>query len=241
MAEATGASLNRAQRLALLQEAQSAQNLLRDSVDAIRKLQYTLIGADAVLTLGSIGVEKTLKLLLGCAHAERFGSWPSKPELKQWGHDIEVLSSLLQETIEANVDQAVARPYARGLADFMAGSELLPPLFATLSRYGRSARFHYLDILATGEQGDFDAPQQYWDALERKVVEVTPGMSEAPLGGPDFDAHLLRISAITADELYAWWYAVHRLGQQRVFGDLGVMVGIEIWPGGVPRPSRPWA
>jgi hypothetical protein len=51
----------------------SAQNLLRDSVDALRGLIEPTVHGDAVLTLGSIGVEKAMKIMLGCAEVDRSG------------------------------------------------------------------------------------------------------------------------------------------------------------------------
>lgn len=52
-------ALSTRQGFALTEEAGSVQNLLRDTVDAIRNLRMVSLHGDAVFTLGSIGVEKT--------------------------------------------------------------------------------------------------------------------------------------------------------------------------------------
>ncbi|QAY63549.1 hypothetical protein ET495_10145 [Xylanimonas allomyrinae] len=61
------------------------RNLMRDSIQAIRGMRFVGTNGDAVLTLGSIGTEKTMKVLLGCAAVENAGSWPTKKQLKAWG------------------------------------------------------------------------------------------------------------------------------------------------------------
>lgn len=68
------------------------RNLMRDSVLAIRGMRFVSARGDAVFALGSIGTEKAMKVLLGCAAVEDTGSWPTKPTLKDRGHDVEELS-----------------------------------------------------------------------------------------------------------------------------------------------------
>ncbi|GAA1809641.1 hypothetical protein GCM10009713_19080 [Brevibacterium celere] len=75
-------ALSTRQGFALLGEAGSVRNLLRDSVEAIRSLRFVSLHGDGVFTLGSIGVEKAMKVMLGCTEVEAAGSWPSKKTLK---------------------------------------------------------------------------------------------------------------------------------------------------------------
>ena len=44
---------------------------------------------DAVFTLGSIGVEKALKIMLRYNEVAAMQKWPAKSVLQNWGHDIE--------------------------------------------------------------------------------------------------------------------------------------------------------
>lgn len=224
------------QGFALISEAQSAQNLMRDAVSAIADMREPVIHSDAVFTLGSIGVEKTAKILLGCASVEEAGAWPSMAIMKGWGHDIDGLVDRLLTTASERQADAVATGYVLTLIDRVQSSASLPSLFATLSRYGRSGRFHYLDILATGARGRFDAPASYWDRLELQVASELGG---APTGdNAEFEAFLRRVSAAIAHELDVWWFVMHRLGVQGCFGELGKKCGWEIWPYGRPDPLR---
>ncbi|QEW03499.1 hypothetical protein [Microbacterium lushaniae] len=230
-------ALSNQQALALIQEAQSAQNLLRDALEAIRTIRFPILHTDAVFTLGSIGVEKTMKLLLGCAEVERTGQWPSKSTLVAWGHDIDGLADRLVGTAHDGASGATAAGYARTLLSRIESSATLPLLFATLSRYGRSGRFHYLDILATDRPGAFDSPLDHWRRLETHI-----GQTEASLRGPipgdedELEALLARLNDTIAVELEVWWFAVHRLGVQGCFGELGRNVGWALWD---PARSAP--
>lgn len=229
-------ALSDRQAFALITEAQSAQNLMRDAVDAIRSFREPTIHSDATFTLGSIGVEKTAKIMLGCAAVESEGRWPAQATLKTWGHDIDALVARLLDEVEQRQPQAVATGYAASLIDRIRISSILPLLFASLSRYGRSGRFHYLDILATDEAQRFDAPQAYWDRLENQVAEQVGGVR----GGTqeEFERLLVRVSLTIAYELDVWWFAMHRLGIQGCFGELGRTIGWQIWPPGRPDPLR---
>ncbi len=209
---------------------------MRDAVASVQGLREPVIDSDAVFTLGSIGVEKTAKILLGCAEVESAGRWPTMATMKGWGHDIDNLVSRLLHAAEQGQADAVATGYAATLIERVRDSTALPLLFATLSRYGRSGRFHYLDVLATDRPGEFDAPAEYWNRLE---IEVSNGLGGAPGGSPqEFDAFLGRVSEAISHELDVWWFAMHRLGVQGCFGELGKKIGWEIWDYGRPDPLK---
>ncbi|MFJ4255165.1 hypothetical protein [Microbacterium sp. NPDC090003] len=229
-------ALSMQQTFALIAEGQSVQNLMRDACAAIRGLREPSVHSDAVFTLGSIGVEKLAKMMIGCAEIDAAGRWPSKSTMIGWGHNIDALVEKLFTTAQENQPGAVATDYAASLIDRVRGSSTLPLLFATLSRYGSSGRFHYLDVLATGSEGRFDPPAQYWERLESAIADQVGGY---PGGTPaDFERFLERVSAAIADELEVWWFAMHRLGMQGCFGALGEKMGIAIWPYGRPDPLR---
>ncbi len=224
------------QSFALIAEAQSVQNLMRDATAAIRGLREPTIHNDAVFTLGSIGVEKLAKMMIGCAEIDTAGRWPSKATMIGWGHNIDGLIEKLFDTAQANQPEAVATDYAASLIARVSESSTLPLLFATLSRYGSSGRFHYLDVLATDSAGQFDPPAQYWQRLERATADElggNPGVSPA-----DFEQFLRRVSAAIADELEGFWFSMHRLGVQGCFGELGKKMGWAIWPHLRPDPLR---
>ncbi|MFC0675183.1 hypothetical protein [Brachybacterium hainanense] len=214
------------------------RNLMRDSVRAIRDMRFVSAHGDAVFTLGSIGTEKAMKVLLGCAAVEDEGRWPTKQELKDWGHDVEELSARLLSAIDAGLGRTTAKGYSAQLAARIRQSTVLPLLFAAFARYGRSGRFHHLDILATDEPGKLDEPSDYWDRIERHIRETRPEFDVVPYGdNAAFEDYQKRIRGFIADELDAWWFCVHRLGAQRCFGELGRTISGEIWEQGRPTPS----
>lgn len=231
-------ALSMRQGFALIEEAGSVRNLLRDSVEAIRNLRFVSLHGDAVFTLGSIGVERTMKVMLGCRDVGALGSWPSMKKLKyEWGHDIEALNTLLGSAIEDGLAGSTHVEYAETLASRISGNTVLPLLFATFARYGKSGRFHYLDVLATDEPGSDDSPSEYWERVELHVRSAEPEFHEVPYGDNQaLDEYENRLRGRIADELEAWWFCVHRLGVQGCFGDLGKTIGWEIWEPGRPEP-----
>jgi hypothetical protein len=241
--EAGGSNLHPAlsnqQAFALISEVQSAQNLLRDSIAAIGDLREPIIHSDAVFTLGSIGVEKAMKIMLGCDEVERSQQWPTLGTLKSWGHDIDALNSRLAEIVHNAPSTATASGYATTLMSFIESSTVLPLLFATLSRYGRSGRFHYLDVLATNRENEFDPPREYWTRLENHISKTEPGFTEVPFSDPvAFEEYLGALSGRIAEELNDWWFCIHRLGVQGCFGELGKSMGWAIWPPDRSTPRR---
>ncbi|SMX74645.1 hypothetical protein BI49514_00947 [Brevibacterium iodinum ATCC 49514] len=231
-------ALSTRQGFALLEKAESVRNLLRDSVEAIRSLRVVSLHGDGVFTLGSIGVEKAMKVMLGCNEVEASGLWPSKKRLKDdWGHDIQTLSQLLDTAIERGLARTTHTGYAETLATRISESTALPLLFATFARYGKSGRFHHLDVLATNEPGSDDPPSEYWGRVEFHVRTTEPEFADIPYGDNQaLDEYEARLRGYIADELEAWWFCVHRLGVQGCFGDLGKKIGWEIREPGRPEP-----
>lgn len=123
-------ALSMRQGFALIEEAGSVRNLLRDSVEAIRNLRFVSLRGDAVFTLGSIGGgENDEKVMLGCRDVGALGSWPSMKKLKyEWGHDIEALNTLLGSAIEDGLAGSTHVEYAETLASRISGNTVLPLL-----------------------------------------------------------------------------------------------------------------
>lgn len=230
-------ALSTRQGFALLEESSSVRNLLRGTIDAIREMRHVGDDGDSVFTLGSIGVEKAMKVILGCKAVSDNGAWPTKSELMGWGHDIEKLNARLTEAIDAGVGLTAATGYSARLAEHVQQSTVVPLVFATFARYGRSGRFHHLDILATDQPGEVDEPSEYWERVELHVRGTTPEFQAVPFGDNSaLDEYEKRLRGFVADELDAWWFCVHRLGVQGCFGELGKKIGWEIWAHGRPVP-----
>ena len=231
--------LDLGQSFALLNEAQSAQNLLRDTVDATLHLRHPTLQGDAVFTLGSIGVEKLMKVVLGLVHLRDHGEWPSVKTMKGWGHGVLEMNDLVMATIEANIHQATHSPYVQQLVDSLKGDIQWPLLVATFNRYGLSGRFYYLDHLAQGRPSDWEAPIEFWNRLEQSVTDARPEILSLILSSDrgESERGYALLSHASAKSLNNWWHLVYRAAIQGCFGERGKTIGFEIWPLGQKQIS----
>lgn len=231
-------ALSMRQGYAILEESASVRNLMRASINAIRTMGYVRLDGDPAFAVGSLGVEKLMKLILGCASIADSGAWPTERKLQRWGHDIEKLYRRVAALVDDGVGRTTAKGYSAGLADRVAKSDILPLVFATFSRYGKEGRFHHLSILATDQPGELDEPMEYWERVEFHVRQTRAELGELPVGdNVALDAYEKAIHGIVADELDVWWFCMHRLAVQGCFGDLAKRVGFEIWEPGRATPG----
>ena len=223
-------SLSRTQALALIQEATSARNLLRDCITSIRNIKYLDHDADTTFTLGSIGVEKLLKVILGCNTIEESGQWPSKRTLrKDWGHNIETLNESVNTIILNSPQARSTNSYTRKLTTDITTSTIIPLLFKTFARYGNSGRFHYLDILATGDISNKEAPLKLWEDLEYHITSTIDEFKQIPTEIAEIDNYVNRTNNRIADELYTWWYNIYKLAENNYFGTVAKMIALQLW------------
>jgi len=151
-----------------------------------------------------------------------------------WGHDINELNGLAMAMIHENQHLGTARGYVRVLVARIESDETLSLLFETLTSYGKSGRFHYLDVLGNGESGRFEPPEAYWTELKNHVIATAPELASMTsiLDPNEFSRSLEKLSAIISRRLEEWWCVIHRLGVQGCFGPRGKEVGWELWPAG---------
>lgn len=231
-------ALSQRQGFALLEEVSSARNLLRDGIEAIRGMRFISLQGDSVFTLCSIGVEKAMKVMLGCHEVEVSGAWPSQAALKSWGHNLETLDQHLVAALTDGLPYATSGAYASTLASRIGSSQTLPLLFETFSRYGKSGRFHHLDILATDEPQEDASPTQYWERVEHSIQTTEPEFGYVPCRDNEaVEQYSSHLRGRIAGELETWWFCIHRLGVQGCFGELGRTIGWELWEPGRPALS----
>ncbi|OYN84022.1 hypothetical protein [Parenemella sanctibonifatiensis] len=233
-----GPELSVRQSQALFAETTSARNLMRDATAAIEAMSDVNTHGDSVLAVASIGVEKTMKLLLGCREVRLYGSWPTKGLLKDWGHGVERLHGLLLEALQERSGIGHNTELAATLHHRVTGSVVLPLIMEALDRYGRSGRFHNLDILATDQVATWDSPNRYWERVETCMRDITPELQDPPFGdNAGLDRYEETLHRLVASELEVWWYCVHRLAVLGWFGRLGEKVGWLIWEDGRVEPA----
>ena len=223
-------TLSRTQMFALIQEATSAKNLLRDCIISIRNMLYLDSDADTTFTLGSIGVEKLLKLILGCNEINESGHWPSKQTLsREWGHDIQKLNNRINNILLSHNHAGTNNSYTQRLASQITGSSIIPLLFKTLACYGNSGRFYYLDILATGASGHNLPPLELWEDIVEHITSTYDEFAKLPTENAEIDDYVSRVNILIADELNKWWYCIYRLAQNDYFGPTAKMLTSELW------------
>lgn len=117
----------------------SARNLLAYGTRVVRTAAFLNTTRDPILTMLSIGVEKLYKLTLGLASLDTRQSWPTKAEMKGFGHNLADMHSSVMTELSRRT--AVSTLYVRGLLAEVEADAVVIPLINTLGRYGQSGRF----------------------------------------------------------------------------------------------------
>ena len=213
------------QGLNFIQESDSAKHLLAYGVRALRTAAFIETTRDPIMTMLSIGVEKTLKLGLGMDHLASNRVWLPLNVLKNdYRHNLIRMEGLLRDAIRENIGRATHRYYVDQALAAVESDPVWPPLVAALNRYGQEGRFYYLDALAENPQRE-ESPQVFWDAAERVALDNEPElnnlfqrmMADYSLS----DEFYRRLNERMADSLRRFWDLVAMSGVQGVFGQRG--------------------
>lgn len=166
------------QKLAIDQELFNAIRLIQAGFGQLQNLDaandfYHL----PLLTLSS-GFERFMKVILCLRILEKTGEFPGPSEIPSGrpGHDLELLLKKIRENcfLEQYVDKI---PAAMEDLEYLESDDLLSFL-KVLSNFGKSARYHYLDIVL-GRQPQTEAPNIEWEQLETAIITNRPDLMEA--------------------------------------------------------------
>ena len=226
------------QEIALLQEIESARNLLGYGVKAIREGAFLETTRDPILTMLSIGLEKLYKLAVGALVFTDSGAWPVKAIMKGYGHELnelhEALFSVLGEKSQSSTE------FVRGLVAAVADAPVVPPLVDALDAYGRMGRFFYLDQLGDSPQ-TWKGPADAWSEIEAAVL-LDPELSEmrdqsfASLADSQLWQSVLDgINEGIATTVELLWDTVAACGKNNLMGRAGVVLGFEVHRSAVGR------
>lgn len=230
--------LTNPQAFAFIGEITSTRNLLGYGLKALREGAFFETTRDPIFTMLSIGMEKHLKLVLGAISIEESHRWPTKAEMKGFGHGIADMWDRVMDEIRQHT--ASRGEYLRGLVAAVDADPVLQPLLEVLDRYGRSGRFYNLDMLGDAPQREL-APEAMFDAVERAVradPEVAETFTAAMADVSDqaaweaFYATSRRRIARSMDEA---WQMLSRAGMHGVFGELGNFLGADLRADSVGR------
>lgn len=225
MGKQGGDDLTTLQGLQLIQESDSAKHLLAYGIRALRTAAFIETTRDPIMTMLSIGVEKTLKLGLGLNHLAETRRWLPLAVLKNdYRHDLIKMEGMLRDAIRQNIGRGTHQYYVRVALEAVDTDPVWRSLVTALNRYGREGRFYFLDALADNPQRE-ESPQSFWDATERVALE-----NEVELNDlfhrmiSDYslsDEFSQRLNERIADSLQRFWDLVAMAGVQGVLGDRG--------------------
>lgn len=227
--------------MALIEEMDSARNLLNYGERVIRTAAFIETTRDPILTMLSIGAEKLLKLALGLSILDESGAWPSQATMKnEFRHGTKLMDAALRERLRVGIVGREYESYIAGLLGAVESDLIWPAILDALDTYGRSGRFYNLDMLGEQPQS-WDSPIGYWDSIESAALasdaELNARYHAALASGdqPEFDEFLSALNAKIADSLHRWWEMIAVLGRHGVLGETGKVFGFEAHPDAVGR------
>jgi hypothetical protein len=227
------------QTFALIRETTASRNLLAYGLLALRRTRFIDTTRDPILTMLSIGAEKTMKMSLGLLNVAAEGRWLSRSVLKNtYRHDLVLMDSTLLTQLRGNLDRSTYVEVLAPLLDAVEADPLWQPVVAMLDRYGREGRFYNLDALAEVTQPD-DDPEEYWNRVDQIAIDSDAEVKRA------WDACIVDYSKIDefntvlneriARSIEGWWRMICMAGVQGVLGDRGTGWGFDFDPSMVGR------
>ncbi|PPG64180.1 hypothetical protein C5C27_04100 [Rathayibacter sp. AY2B7] len=232
--------LSQRQKMALIEEIDSAKHLLAYGERAVRGAAFVDTMRDPIMTMLSIGVEKLLKVAVGLVALDEHGAWPTKTVMKrEFGHGTANLDRMLRGKLQAGIVGKSYEDYIQGLFNAVEADPVWPVLLDALDAYGRSGRFYNLDLLADEPQS-WDSPSEKWTLVENCAIDASPelqALRDAGFAGDNmaFDQLTRDINNAIADSLHRWWEAIAVLGRHGVLGDHNKAFGFEVHPDAVGR------
>ena len=230
--------LDREKAFALIEEMSSARNLLAYGTRVVRTSVFIDTTRDPILTMLSIGVEKLYKLTLGLSSLDTSQTWPTKRQMKDFGHNLVDMHSTVMTELSKRT--AVSSEYVRGLLAEVEADAVVVPLIDTLGRYGQSGRFYHLDRLGDTPQ-PWESPTEYWHRMEDVVLQepqiaaAFTAATEFPLTSELWDHLHTLINQRIADSVERLWTMIAVCGRNHALGEAGATFGFEVHPSAVGR------
>lgn len=228
-------NLDTEQSFAFIAETNSAASLLAYGVRVVRTARFIDTTRDPIMTMLSIGLEKLYKLTVGLLSLDTRGRWPTKAEMKGYGHDLETLHESVMGAIR---DRSRARSqYVRDWVGSVDDDLCVPPLITALGEYGTRSRFYYLDRLAESPQ--LRDPRHAWEevlstALKDPVVAEMYARATADVRNGDlWDELGVAQNRRVAQSIERLWTMIAVAGRNYCLGPTGAVFGFEVHPSAV--------
>lgn len=185
-----------------------------------------------VETLLSQGFEQTCKTVLELASFSSTGEWLNGKELKtKYGHDLEQCASSVLTYVKENLNKATNCEHVIAfMLRQVRNDEPLHGIIRLLSRFGRFARYHSLDVVADGRSND-DDPTAEWLQVETDIMlsdeTVKPLWQEwnSHMPDPDSGEYQMRTQMAVRQSIANRLIRLHDLlifaGIQGIYGQQG--------------------
>ena len=215
----------------------ATRNLLAYGLRVVRTGAFIDTTRDPILRLLSIGVEKLYKLTLGLMALDRHGSWPSKAEMRSWGHDLVSMHEAVM--LELRARTTTKSQYVQGLLVEVDEDPVVAPVLRALGSYGRMGRFYYLDLL--GDDPQAFSPEAAWRGIERAaladagVARLRRRAFDAPGDSEVWELFIRGLHERIASAVGLMWTTVAVCGRNHALGETGVVFGFDVHPQAVGR------
>jgi hypothetical protein len=220
MVPVTNASMPMDKVIALCDEVDAAGSLLRHGLSLLESYTFASRDADAVFVCLAGGAEKLLKLTTGLHALGSSGSWPSKPTMTGFGHDIIELYDHVRHLIvqHASTDGTAPGCIAELLND-VDNDPHIGKVLETLGTYAIKGRFYNLDHLAGASQPG-DSPKQLWEALHQELLGFHPHLLAQLASAEQSQAAREELNNLIISSITGWRELITRAWRTGVFGSL---------------------
>ena len=232
----TSKKLSTKQNFAFIAEVTSTRNLLAYGARVVRTAAFIDTTRDPILTMLSIGFEKLYKLTLGLLSLDDNGKWPSKEQMKEYGHNLGVMHDHVMLELERRT--ANSTPYVRTILARTKSDPVVRPFINALDTYGRSGRFYHLNMLGEVQQ-TWEGPDHYWQEIETATAaepDIQQALSAAMgdvTNGKLWDQVRLMQNQRIANSVETLWEMIAICGRNNALGEAGKPFGFEVHPNAV--------
>lgn len=207
---------------ALIFEAASAQNFLREGIAGLRASHAADNSYETTLTVLSLGLQKVIKLSLGLIGVRDHGYWPDPASMMTSSADIyQGYANLAKYASDKQTQHHIPDYDGARFSNFDA-DPVWPLIVECLAYYESIAGFQHIDFLSEEDDEVRTRPNAYWriqgivlgSNLEHSDSIAAPFL---PISGKDKE----RVNRAIADRVETWWSTLYDLWAEGLFGTRG--------------------
>lgn len=203
----------RRKRMAVLSmEVDATSSVLKAGFFLLNNYRFSALDAEPLFALFSAGSEKLLKLTIGLNRHDADGAWPSRKQMRKYGHDIFEMNGVVLAVIESQYQRSNVEDFVHGLLDEVRNDEILSILLNTFSRYATQGRFYNLDHLTESAQPE-PSPAELWEDMHQLLLNANPDLLS------DDAARRPALNRLIRESLAVWCELIQRSWMTGIVGD----------------------